>query len=599
VVKIKARLLSSVMLTLLVMAGCGVERRVAVESDSAAGPVATHQRLSAAGEASFRALIETGNLADLRWPNFVGYRTDVKKFYEADGYTLAWVRDQRPTSQALGTIRCLQNADIQGLNAADYDGPRWVEHLAMFQLQDERSSEMELASFDLAVTVSVMRYVSDLHIGRVNPRRLHVGPDVEHTNYNLPVFLRSNIVNAPDVTAALHELEPPFSIYSRTQKALDTYARLAAEDDGEPLPDTKRAVEPGEPYQGVARLEQLLRRLGDLPNGATASANSIYRGALVDAVKHFQQRHGLEPDGRIGKDTIRQLNVPLTHRVEQLRFTLERLRWLPHQFVEPPIVVNIPEFKLRAFDDQYRPALTMKVVVGKAYHWRTPVFAQEMKYVVFRPYWDIPLSIQRTELISEIEEDPGYLSRHAYVIVDSHDYPVSEAAAGEDLLQQLDSGSLAVRQKPGPNNSLGLVKFVFPNEHNVYMHGTPAMQLFAKSRRDFSHGCIRLEQPEELAVWVLRSKRGWTRERIRAAMQGNSTMQVNLERPIPVLILYATAIVLENDEVHFFDDLYGHDAALERALADRARGVSSDEAVQADYQRRTRPTSTWTKSELR
>lgn len=241
----------------------------------------------------------------------------------------------------------------------------------------------------------------------------------------------------------------------------------------------------------------------------------------------------------------------------------------------------------------------MKVVVGKAYHWRTPVFAQEMKYVVFRPYWDIPLSIQRTELISEIEEDPGYLSRHAYVIVDSHDYPVSEAAAGEDLLQQLDSGSLAVRQKPGPNNSLGLVKFVFPNEHNVYMHGTPAMQLFAKSRRDFSHGCIRLEQPEELAVWVLRSKPGWTRERIRAAMQGNSTMQVNLERPIPVLILYATAIVLENDEVHFFDDLYGHDAALERALADRARGVSSDEAVQADYQRRTRPTSTWTKSELR
>jgi murein L,D-transpeptidase YcbB/YkuD len=189
-----------------------------------------------------------------------------------------------------------------------------------------------------------------------------------------------------------------------------------------------------------------------------------------------------------------------------------------------------------------------------------------MKYVIFRPYWDVPPSIQRDELVPEIEKDRGYLAKHAYEIVDSRTKVVTEGTS-EDVLQQLRAGQLAIRQKPGPNNSLGLVKFVFPNENNVYMHATPAVELFAKSRRDFSHGCIRLENAEELAVWVLRSNPGWTRDRIRAAMEGNKTVQVSLAKPVPVLIVYATAIVLENGDVHFFDDVYGHDAVLRRVLA--------------------------------
>jgi murein L,D-transpeptidase YcbB/YkuD len=177
----------------------------------------------------------------------------------------------------------------------------------------------------------------------------------------------------------------------------------------------------------------------------------------------------------------------------------------------------------------------------------------------------VPASIQRGELLPEIEKDRVYLAKHSYEIVESRTRVVTEST-GEDVLQQLRSGQLAIRQKPGPNNALGLVKFVFPNENNVYMHGTPAVELFAKPRRDFSHGCIRLENPEELAVWVLRSNPGWNGDRIRAAMEGSKTLQVSLAKPVPVLIVYATAIVRENGEVHFFDDVYGHDAVLRRVL---------------------------------
>jgi len=532
--------------------------------------VAAAGRLSPQGEATLLAVIEAGNLPDLRRPNFFGYRTCVKNFYESVGRTLVWTKGTQTTNQALALIDLLQNADKKGLNPEDYDGPRWAERVGLLRQPNLQDSERVLLRFDLMLTVSAVRYASDLHIGRVNPHQVHFGFAIEHKKTDLAEFLRRNVVGAVDVKTAFAELEPPFPVYRRAEKALQTYQRLAREDDAELLPHTKMPVEPGDTYPGITRLARLLRLVGDLPADATiAPQHTVYEDELVDAVKRFQQRHGLEPDGRIGRDTLEQLNTPLTRRVKQLELALERWRWLwrwlPPHFSEPPIVVNIPEFKLRAFDDGYRPVLTMKVVVGKAYRHRTPVFAQDMKYVIFRPYWDVPPSIQRGELVPEIEKDRGYLAKHAYEIVDSRTRVVTEGTS-EDVLQQLRSGQLAIRQKPGPTNSLGLIKFVFPNENNVYMHATPAVELFAKSRRDFSHGCIRLENAEELAVWALRSNPGWTRDRIRAAMEGNKTVQVSLAKPVPVLIVYATAIVLENGEVHFFDDVYGYDAVLRRVL---------------------------------
>jgi murein L,D-transpeptidase YcbB/YkuD len=256
----------------------------------------------------------------------------------------------------------------------------------------------------------------------------------------------------------------------------------------------------------------------------------------------------------------------LSQRVEQIKVTLERWRWLPHEFDRPPIVVNIPEFRLYAANEEYGTAFSMKVVVGRSYQHRTPVFAAELKSVIFRPYWNVPLDIQRKELLREVRKDPGYLTKHSYEIVDAKGNVVSDGSVSEEMRKPLYSGKLAIRQKPGAENSLGLVKFDLPNKYDVYMHGTPATQLFSRSRRDFSHGCIRVEDPVELAAWVLRDKPEWNRDRILAAMNGDSTLRVSLAESIPVLILYGTAIVTDSGEVHFFDDIYGYDVPLEHVL---------------------------------
>jgi len=230
-------------------------------------------------------------------------------------------------------------------------------------------------------------------------------------------------------------------------------------------------------------------------------------------------------------------------------------------------VANIPEFRLRAYDKDFNIGVTMKVVVGKSYGHNTPVFNDTMKYVIFRPYWEVPPSIIRGEMIPHILKDPDYLTKKGFEIVDARQHVVGGAAPSSETLDQLRAGKLFIRQLPGPTNSLGLVKFLFPNSYNVYMHDTPAPELFGQSRRDFSHGCVRLEKPAELAEWVLRDNPGWTLEKIRAAMNGAAPQQVNLAHPIPVLILYATVIVLEDGLVHFYEDIYKQDAALGQVLA--------------------------------
>jgi murein L,D-transpeptidase YcbB/YkuD len=533
----------------------------------AAGPSAP--RASFSGQQALRSFIEAGTLADLRWPNFADYRDDVKSFYESSNYSLAWLHDGRPTSQALAVIKALEEADQAGLGAEDYDGPRWKDRIARLRDENQHASEDEPVRFDLALTVSLMRYVSDVQFGRVKPRSVHLGSDDMHRQYDLPRFLRDQILSSNDVATVLSKLEPPFEGYRHTREALHTYMQLADRDDGEKLPPVKKPVEPGDAYPGVPRLVRLLELVGDLPpNAAVAPDSMLYQGPIVDAVKRFQQRHGLEAKGRIDKDTLEQLNTPLSSRVRQLQLSLERWRWLPHAFSRPPVVVNIPEFRLRTFGNGEAVDLTMKVVVGHAYRTQTPVFEQDMAYVVFRPYWNVPLAIQRGETVPKIQKDPDYVRKNNFEVVDRRGSVVSTGDVSDEQLAQLRSGVLSVRQRPGPTNSLGLVKFVFPNEHNVYLHGTPAVELFSRTRRDFSHGCIRVEDPVALAEWVLRENGGWTKERILAAMNsGPDSQQVNLVQKIPVLILYGTAVVLPNGEVDFFQDIYGHDAALEKALA--------------------------------
>ena len=527
------------------------------------------EELSSQSQVWLQAAINAGSLPDLRWPDFSDYSKHVEKFYEFNRNSLLWVSGMEPTTQARQVIALMLQADQKGLSADDYDGPRWNDRLAKLKPASPQPSEADAVKFDLALTVCAMRYVSDLHVGRVNPKHFAFALDDESNRYDLAEFLKDHVVGASDVTGVLAQVEPSYPGYRRTIQALQTYVELARQDDGEQLPAVKKPIVPGDTYPGVPRLTRLLRLVGDLPAEGNVPADPlIYDGALVDAVKSFQRRLGRDPSGRIDAQTLADLNVPLSRRVRQMQLTLERWRWMPDSYQKSPIVANIPEFRLRAYNQDFKIEVTMNVVVGKAYGGHnTPVFNNTMEYVIFRPYWEVPYSITRAEMIPHLERDPDYLVKKGFEVVDSKQTLVSDGTVTPEVLSQLRAGKLFVRQKPGPKNALGLAKFIFPNSYNVYMHDTPATEFFAKSRRDFSHGCIRLERPADLAAWVLRNNPGWTPERIRAAMNGSTTQQVNLTHPIPVLILYATVIVLDDRVVHFYDDIYGHDASLDEVLA--------------------------------
>ena len=547
--------------------GAGSARRVRTQPQNSANPATLPQQLSPEGQSVLRAIVQAGTLSDLRWPDFSDYQNHVRKFYESYGYSLFWVKGLEPTPEAQQVIALLLQADQKGLSAEDYDGPRWSDRLAKLKPVTDHPSESDAARFDLALTVSVMRYISDLRIGKVNPRHFDFGLDVEEKKYDLPEFLKDHVVGASDVSAVLQQVEPPYPGYQRTMKALQTYLQLAKESSGTTLPDIQKTISPGDSNTGVPQLIRLLRLVGDLPADSNVSADgTIYQGALVDAVKNFQRRLGRTPDGRITPQTLADLNVPLANRIRQMQLALERWRWLPLSYQHSPVIANIPEFHLRAYDENFKIALQMNVVVGKAYGHDTPIFSDTMEYVVFRPYWSVPYSIAKAEFLPRIARDPDYLAKKGFEVVDSRQEVVAAGTVSSEVLEQLRAGKLFIRQTPGPKNSLGLAKFIFPNNFNIYFHDTPEQEFFAKSRRDFSHGCIRLERPADLAVWVLRNNPGWNMDRVRSAMNGTTTQQVNLTHPIPVLIVYATVIVTEDGVVHFYDDIYGHDAALEKVL---------------------------------
>jgi murein L,D-transpeptidase YcbB/YkuD len=517
-------------------------------------------------------LASTGRLEDLRWPDFPDYQKRVQSFYESTGYALAWIEHGEATPAAKSMIEVFKEAESKGLNPEDYDGSRWADRVtALTARKGGDKSESGVAGparFDLALTVCVMRYISDLHFGKANPGLLHNTYDLDREMPDLAAFIRDRLLHATSVNTVLDGIEPPYEGYRRTAAVLQKYRAMSQADSIGPLPLTAKPVEPGKAYPAAMQLAGILRQLGDLPADAALPADSkLYAGPLVDAVKRFQSRHGLDTDGRLGKATVAQLNTPLSQRVRQLQLTLERWRWAPHNFPTPPVVVNIPEFELRALDRDYHTALEMKVVVGKSFHHQTPVFSAEMNSVGFWPYWDVPLSIQRAELVPKLVHDPSYLAKNNFEVVTVKREVVSTGDVDDALLARLRSLELRIRQVPGPKNSLGLIKFAFPNSYDVYMHDTPVTELFTRTRRDFSHGCIRLEKPERLAAWVLRDKPEWTPERIHEAVHGGKTFEVKLDRPIPVLIVYATALVLANGEVHFLEDIYGLDAQLEQILA--------------------------------
>ena len=548
----------------LAMVGLGPRARAASTVSVVATPVAQAPTGATPAQVEIASTINSGSMPDLQKPGITKYQQQAAEFYQKGGYALAWIRDRKPTPQALAMIAQFKNAQLKGLMPEDYDAARWDERVTKLG----SGSESDQARFDLAMTICAMRFMSDLHIGRVNPQNFKFGLEMGAKEYDLADSLRNKIVEASDVPAAIASVEPPYEGYQRLEAALPDYIKLAAQGDTARVPIPDKSVHPGKPYAGIAQLVARLHQLGDLPATENPPTDSgIYSGVVVDAVKHFQQRHGLATDGVLGTGTVAELNKPLGYRLQQLNMAMERYRWIPRKFPEPPIVVNIPEFKLRTLRKQPAPFLSMNVVVGKAYRTQTPVFADVMRYVIFRPYWNVPTAIQRGELIPKIRRNPDYLEDNQYEITDRSGSVVTDGEVTPDDLTALRSGAYTIRQKPGAKNALGLVKFIFPNNYNVYLHSTPQQQLFSRARRDFSHGCIRVENPIALAAWVLRDKPGWDVDKIRATMNGTvNNVQVNLQQPVPVLILYSTAVVEPDNEVRFFDDIYGYDAPLQKAL---------------------------------
>jgi L,D-transpeptidase YcbB len=368
------------------------------------------------------------------------------------------------------------------------------------------------------------------------------------------------------LTQAVAQLATQAPMAAPLRQALARYRSLANHPAWTstlpPLP--KRKLADGQTYADLPILAQRLQALGDLASEAPVPIR--FEGELLAALMRFQERHGLTPDGVPGPQTLQQLNITPKQRAEQIALTLERMRWTPLRQATRMVVVNIPEFVLRAYevqDGRIQVKLTMKVIVGKALDTRTPLFDEDMRFIEFSPYWNVPPSIARHETVPHLRADPAYLARQDMEFVTSSGQVITTMAP--EHLDAVLAGKWRIRQRPGPKNALGDIKFIFPNNTNIYLHHTPSTGLFERDRRDFSHGCIRVQEPVALAKFVLQDDPSWPEERIRAAMASGKSSTLRLAKPVTVLIAYST-VVAKAGRVFFYPDIYGHDRLLAKAL---------------------------------
>ena len=500
---------------------------------------------------AIRGVVEAGMHPWLHRRALREFQPTVRAVYEEASWKPIWLDDDEPTDEAKEVISHLGAAAVWGLDPKDYDADRLAWEAERFETKP-RPTEAEAGQFDVGLTAAVMRYAADSYLGRVDAPHLGIGLDVPPKPLDLAAVVKDLADGSP--AERLDALEPPYPLFGRLVVAL---AEMRAVVERKDLP-TIRADLPklreGDRSPAVPEIRRLLTILGDHPEDAAAPANATrYDAKLAAAVRRFQQRHGRADDGVIGKATLQDLRVPPQQRVQQIELAMERLRWLPAQFADRFIVVNLPEFRLRAFDaGSETPSLSMGVVVGSAARGNeTPLLHADLRYLMFRPIWTVPDAIAKEEIIPKLEKDPTYLEKQS---------------------MEYDSAG-RIRQRPGPNNSLGLVKFIMPNPYQVYLHDTPSKELFRRSRRDFSHGCIRVADPVALAEFVLDD--GWDRARITEAMKmGPERNRVDLPAPIPVYLLYTTAVADPDGRIYFYDDIYGHDARLARALANRYSGTA-------------------------
>jgi len=515
--------------------------------------------------AALRAAVQTGRDPELRWSDFTDFRSEIARLYERAGWRPVWFRGTRPSDAAIQLIARLANSDSLGLDPLDYDA--WWLRRRLRGLS-QASAPDDVARFDLALSVAAVRFVSALHRGRLNPREVNAALFIPRPSLAAEMAVDS-LLDAARQGLVLANLQPRFHHYQLLKNALVRYRSMARDSSLVPLPGLPAVVRPGMPLRAAARLRHLLEATGDIASSRhRAATDTLYSRDLVAGIRQFQRRQGFEADGVIGPATIERLNRPFDQRVRQIELTLERWRWLPESFTAPPIIVNIPAYRLFAFTsftDREDSMLAMDVVVGSAFKNDTPVFAADMRYLIFRPYWEVPARIMLEELGPKAFRDPKFLEQERMILVQGESDSAPALPPTPENLERIGK-DLRVRQLPGPLNALGLIKFVLPNAYDVYLHDTAAKGLFSRARRDLSHGCIRVRDPVALAAYVLRDQPQWTPERIRGAMGADDGERVDLTRPIPVYIVYATAIAGDRGEMYFYSDVYGLDRKLDELL---------------------------------
>ncbi|MDD2760965.1 MAG: L,D-transpeptidase family protein, partial [Methylomonas sp.] len=420
------------------------------------------------------------------------------------------------------------------------------------------------ARLDTALSLSLIRFINDIHYGRVKPRQLNYpSPFGSKQSLDAASLIKQSLDNqalaqVPEIAA------PQFKQYRQLKQVLAQYRQALPRADFQPL-IFEKSLRPGDRHPQTSLLRDRLIAAGALPAQQpeqVANEENLYSETLQEGVKAFQRQNGLQADGVIGTETAARLNQSPEQKILQIELAMERLRWLPEDLSGPLIIVNIPAYELWAFDrlDDSQP-LNMKVIVGKALKNQTPVLFEEMKYLEFKPYWNIPRNIMNEEILPRLTNDWGYLESQNMELV-------GNSESWEDIFDDIRRGKIRARQRPGKKNPLGKVKFIFPNQADVYLHDTSTPGLFNRSRRDFSHGCVRVEAAEKLAEFVLnhQPESGWDLSAIQKAMQASQTRRVTLTKAIPVLFYYATAFVDHNDNIHFYPDIYEQDAALKKAL---------------------------------